>query len=61
MPANIFTKQIAEYLEVPLDLAEEIQNVIDSYFYLDWSEADDLEMRTVFISAYEFYKMQLKS
>ena len=56
MPANIFTNQIAEYLEVPLDVAESVQNVIDSYFYLDWSEADDFEMRTTFLAAYEFYK-----
>ena len=56
MPANIFTNQIAEYLEVPLNVAESIQNVIDSYFYLDWSEADDFEMRTTFLAAYEFYK-----
>jgi hypothetical protein len=60
MPTNIFTKQIAEYLEVPLDIAEEIQNIIDSYLYLDWSEADDFEMRATFLAAYEFYKTQLK-
>ena len=56
MPANIFTNQIAEYLEVPLNVAESIQDVIDKYFYLDWSEADDFEMRTTFLAAYEFYK-----
>jgi cell division ATPase FtsA len=60
MASNIFTKQIAEYLEVPLDKAEEIQNIIDQYFYLDWSEADDFEMRAAFLAANEFYKMQLK-
>lgn len=56
MPANIFTHEISQYLEVPLDVAESVQNVIDSYFYLDWSEADNFEMRTVFLAAYEFYK-----
>jgi len=56
MPANIFTHEISKYLDVSLDVAESIQNVIDSYFYLDWSEADDFEMRTTFLAAYEFYK-----
>ena len=56
MPANIFTHEISEYLEVPLDIAESIQNVIDSYFYLDWSEADQFEMHTVYLAAYEFFK-----
>ena len=46
-PANIFTHEISEYLEVNLEEAEKIQNVIDSYFYLDWSEADQFEMNTV--------------
>ena len=55
MPANIFTKWISEYLEVSMDVAESIQNIIDKYFYLDWSEADQLEMHTVFLAAYEFY------
>ena len=56
MPANIFTNQIAEYLEVPLNVAESIQDVIDKYFYLDWSEADEFEMRVTYLAAYEFYK-----
>ena len=59
MHPNIFTHEIAKYLSVPLDLAESIQNVIDEYFYLDWSEADEFEMRSVFIAAYEFYKSSL--
>ena len=53
---NIFTKDIAEYLLVPLDVAESIQDLIDKYFYLDWSEADEFEMRTTYLAAYEFYK-----
>lgn len=56
MPANIFTREISEYLNVNMEVAESIQNVIDSYFYLDWSEADEFEMRTTFLAAYEFYK-----
>ena len=59
-PANIFTHEISEYLEINLEEAEKIQNVIDSYFYLDWSEADQFEMNTVFIAAYQFYKNNLK-
>jgi hypothetical protein len=55
MPANIFTREISEYLAVPLDVAESIQNVIDSYFYLDWSEADEFEMRITYLAAYDFY------
>lgn len=52
---NIFTHKISQYLEVSLDVAESVQNVIDTYFYLDWSEADDLEMRVTFLAAYDFY------
>jgi hypothetical protein len=59
MPANIFTNQIAEYLEVPLNVAESIQNVIDTYFYLDWSECDKFEMHATFLAAYQFYKNEL--
>ena len=55
---NIFTHRIAEYLEVPLDTAESVQDIIDTYFYLDWSEADDFEMRATILAAYEFYKTQ---
>lgn len=56
MSANIFTYDISEYLQVPIDIAESIQNIIDLYFYLDWSEADQFEMRATFLAAYEFYK-----
>ena len=56
MPTNIFTREISEYLNVNLDVAESIQNVIDDYFYLDWSEADEFEMRVTYLAAYEFYK-----
>ena len=59
MPANIFTNLIAEYLEVPLNVAESIQDVIDKYFYLDWSEADKFEMHSTFLAAYQFYKNEL--
>ena len=52
---NIFTKDIAEYLSVPLDVAESIQDLIDSYFCLDWSEADEMEMHVTYLLAYDFY------
>ena len=56
---NIFTKDISEYLSVTLDVAEEIQNVIDIYFNLDWSEADQFEMHMTYIAAYDFYKKSI--
>jgi len=55
---NIFTHKISQYLEVPLNVAESVQDIIDTYFHLDWSEADDFEMRAMFLAAYEFYKTQ---
>ena len=55
---NIFTHEISQYLEVPLDVAESVQDVIDTYFYLDWSECDNFEMRATILAAYEFYKTQ---
>lgn len=55
MPANIFTKEISEYLNVPMDVAESIQDVVDMYFHLDWSEADKMEMHVTFLAAYDFY------
>lgn len=52
---NIFTHDISNYLNVPLTVAESIQNIIDVYFYLDWSEADQMELHTAYIAAYNFY------
>ena len=46
---NIFTKDIAKYLSVPMDVAEKIQDVIDIYFSLDWSEADEVELQATYI------------
>jgi hypothetical protein len=59
MPTNIFTKQIAEYLEVPLNVAESVQDVIDKYFYLDWNDCDNFEMHATFLAAYQFYKNEI--
>jgi len=52
---NIFTKDISEYLAIPLETAESIQDVIDNYFCLDWSEADQLELHITYLAAYDFY------
>lgn len=35
---NMWTHLIAQYAEVSLDKAKEIQEHIDVYVYLDWSE-----------------------
>lgn len=42
--SNIFTNQIAEFLEVPLSEAIKIQDYIDQWLDLDWSEASNLEI-----------------
>lgn len=42
--SNIFTNQIAEFLEVPLLEAIKIQDYIDQWLNLDWSEASNLEI-----------------
>ena len=42
--SNIFTNQIAEFLEVPLLEAIKIQDYIDQWSNLDWSEASNLEI-----------------
>ena len=55
---NAATHEIAQYLEVPIDIAGSVQDVIDTYFYLDWSECDNFEMRATILAAYEFYKTQ---
>ena len=56
MPANIFTRDISAFLNVTMEEAEQIQDVIDIYFNLDWSEADHFEMQMTYLAAYEFYK-----
>ncbi len=53
---NIFTREISKFLNVPMEEAEQIQNVIDVYFNLDWSEADQFEMQMTYLAAYEFFK-----
>jgi hypothetical protein len=44
---NIFTHQIAEFLEVSLEEAIKIQNYIDEWIELDWSEASNAEIEVM--------------
>ena len=55
---NAATYEIAEYLEVPINIADSVHDIIDTYFYLDWSECDSFEKRATILAAYEFYKTQ---
>lgn len=41
---NLYTKLIAEYAEVPLKRALEIQRFIDEQLELDWSEASSRQI-----------------
>jgi hypothetical protein len=41
---NLYTKLIAEYAEVPLERALEIQRFIDEQLELDWSEASSRQI-----------------
>ena len=41
---NIFTEMIADELGVTMDVALRVQNQIDAYHDLDWSEADAAEI-----------------
>lgn len=41
---NIFTHEIAQYLEITLDYALQVQDFIDHYIGLDWSEATTSEI-----------------
>lgn len=53
---NIFTNQIAEFLEVPLVEAVKIQDYIDQWLDLDWSEASNSEIEVMAQVAQELMK-----
>ena len=53
---NIFTQLIAEFCEVSQDKALEIQDYIDSWLELDWSEATNLEIETTALMAQRLIK-----
>ena len=50
---NIFTVQIADLLGVEDSVALRVHNHIDSTYNLDWSEADNEEIRFYAIMAFE--------
>jgi hypothetical protein len=45
--SNLFTHQIAQFLEVSLVEALEIQNYIDEWLEVDWSEASNTEIEVM--------------
>ena len=45
--SNLFTHQIAQFLEVPLAEALEVQNYIDQWLEVDWSEASNTEIEVM--------------
>jgi hypothetical protein len=53
---NIFTQLIAEFCEVSQDKALEIQDYIDSWLELDWSEATNLEIEATALMAQRLIK-----
>jgi hypothetical protein len=50
---NIFTVQIADLLGVEDSVALRVHNHIDETYNLDWSEADNEEIRFYAIMAFE--------
>ena len=50
---NIFTVQIADLLGVEDSVALRVHNHIDQTYNLDWSEADNEEIRFYSIMAFE--------
>mgnify|MGYP006271164305 CR=1 FL=1 len=50
---NIFTEDIADMLDVEDDVALRVHNYIDKNYNLDWSEADEDEIRFYAFLAFE--------
>lgn len=50
---NIFTEMIADMLDVDSSVALRVHNHIDNNYNLDWSEADEGEIRFYAIMAFE--------
>ena len=50
---NIFTAMIADLLDVEDSVALRVHNHIDTNYNLDWSEADEGEIRFYSIMAFE--------
>mgnify|MGYP003333273512 FL=1 len=53
MSTNIFTVMIADMLDVSTAVATRVQNQIDNFYNLDWSEADEEEIRFYAHMAFE--------
>jgi len=45
--SNLFTHQIAQYLEVSLEEALKVHNYIDQWLEVDWSEATNTEIEVM--------------
>ena len=50
---NIFTEDIADMLDVTDSVALRVHNYIDKNYNLDWSEADEEEIRFYAFMAFE--------
>jgi hypothetical protein len=50
---NIFTDLISDYLGVTTDVALRVQNEIDNWYNLDWSEATVEEIKFTAMLAFE--------
>jgi hypothetical protein len=50
---NIFTNIIADELDVSTTLALRVQNQIDKFYQLDWSEATEKQIRRTAQLAFE--------
>lgn len=53
---NLFTREIAQYLEISLDKAVKVQEFIDNYLDLDWSEATQQELEITYRLAEKLMK-----
>lgn len=53
---NIFTQLIAEFCEVSQEKALQIQDYIDKWLELDWSEATNLEIEATALIAQQLIK-----
>lgn len=53
---NLFTREIAQYLEISLDKAVKVQDFIDTYLDLDWSEATQQELEITYRLAEKLMK-----
>lgn len=55
---NTWTRLIAQYLEIPLAKAVEVQDFIDRELNLDWSEASAREIEATAFYAYKIIRKE---